>query len=135
MSLPALILIPEASRGGLCHPAFYHTNLSRKEVSISGTRSLYRLPRYNSRTVLMVCVQEAGPALHAPKEEEDEEQQDASVAAFSLEGAAAPAVTEVGTSDPVNDFVFMIKHDNLDKAFSGMPKAITSLVQNSMGDR
>jgi len=71
----------------------------------------------------------------ALKEEEGEEQQDGSAAAFSLEGAAAPAVTEVGTSDPVSDFTAMIKQENLDGAFSSLPKAVVTLVQNSMGNR
>ena len=80
-------------------------------------------------------MQEAGPVLAALKEEGEEEQQVASAAAFSLEGAAAPAVSEVGTSDPVSDFNAMVKQDNIDGAFSSMPKAIVTLVQNSMGDR
>ncbi len=80
-------------------------------------------------------MQEAGPAMAALNEEAEEEQQDASAAAFSLEGAAAPAVSEVGTSDPVSDFNTMIKQDNIDRAFSSMPKAIITLVQNSMNDR
>ena len=80
-------------------------------------------------------MQEAGPVLAALKEEGEEEQQDASAAAFSLEGAAAPAVSEVGTSDPVSDFNAMVKQDNIDGAFSSMPKAIVTLVMNSMGDR
>lgn len=80
-------------------------------------------------------MQEAGPVLAALKEEGEEEHQDASAAAFSLEGAAAPAVSEVGTSDPVSDFNAMVKQDNIDGAFSSMPKAIVTLVMNSMGDR
>ena len=80
-------------------------------------------------------MQEAGPVLAALKEEGEEEQQDASAAAFSLEGAAAPAVSEVGTSAPASDFNAMIKQNNIDGAFSSIPKAIVTLVQNSMGDR
>ena len=80
-------------------------------------------------------MQEAGPAMAALKEEGEEEQQEASVAAFTLEGAAAPAVSEVGTLDPVSDFNAMVKQDNIDGAFSSMPNAIVTLVQNSMGDR
>ena len=83
----------------------------------------------------MYALQETGPAMSALKEEEGEEQQDGSAAAFSLEGAAAPAVTEVGTSDPVNDFMAMIKQENLDGAFSSLSKAVVTLVQNSMGNR
>ena len=71
----------------------------------------------------------------ALKEEEGEEQKDGSAAAFSLEGAAAPAVSAVGTSDPISDFNAMLKQDNLDGAFRGMPDAILTLVQNSMGNR
>ena len=80
-------------------------------------------------------LQEADPALEAVKIEGNEEQQDASAAAFSLEGAAAPAPSEVGTSDPTGDFTSMLKHDKLSTAFSSMPKAVGTLVENSMGDR
>ena len=82
-----------------------------------------------------VHVQEARPALQAVKDEGDEEPQNASAAAFSLEGAAAPAASGVGTSDPVADFASMLKHDKLSTAFSSMPKAVETLVNNSMGDR
>ena len=71
----------------------------------------------------------------ALKEEEGAELKDGSAAAFSLEGAAAPAVSAVGTSDPVSDFNAMVKQDNLDGAFRSMPEAILTLVQNSMGNR
>ena len=65
----------------------------------------------------------------------EEEGGELSVAAFTLEGAAAPAVSVVGTSDPVSDFNAMIKQDNLDAAFRSMPDAIVTLVQHSMGNR
>ena len=84
---------------------------------------------------LSLHVQEAGPALQAIKDEGEEEPQAASAAAFSLEGAAAPAASEVGTSDPVGDFTSMLKHDKLSTAFSSMPEAVETLVENSMGDR
>ena len=84
---------------------------------------------------LSLHVQEAGPALQAIKDEGEEEPQAARAAAFSLEGAAAPAASEVGTSDPVGDFTSMLKHDKLSTAFSSMPKAVETLVENSMGDR
>ncbi len=65
----------------------------------------------------------------------EEEGGEPSAAAFTLEGAAAPAVSTVGTSDPVSDFGAMVKQDNLDVAFRSMPDAIVTLVQNSMGNR
>ena len=65
----------------------------------------------------------------------DEEGGELSAAAFTLEGAAAPAVSAVGTSDPISDFNAMVKQDNLDAAFRSMPDAIVTLVQNSMGNR
>ena len=79
--------------------------------------------------------QAAGPSLAALKEEDGGDVKAGSAAAFSLEGAAAPAVSAVGTSDPVSDFHAMVKQDKVDGALRSMPDAILTLVQNSMGNR
>lgn len=55
---------------------------------------------------------------------------------FMLEAQpAASNVQEVGTSDPVGDFVSLIGRGRLDAAFRGMQAIITDLVDSSMGSR
>ncbi|BDA44905.1 X-ray repair cross-complementing protein 5 [Coccomyxa sp. Obi] len=55
--------------------------------------------------------------------------------AFSLEGAAASSVETVGTSDPVSDFEVLLKQGKPDVAFSSLPQAVFTLVDNSLGER
>ena len=55
--------------------------------------------------------------------------------AFAPDAPAATAVEGVGTLDPAGDFAALLSRGQLDAAFSGMQKAITALVDNSMGSR
>lgn len=55
--------------------------------------------------------------------------------AFSLEGAAASSVETVGTSDPVGDLEVLLKEGKPDVAFSSLPQAVFTLVDNSLGER
>ncbi len=63
------------------------------------------------------------------------EEMPAEVTAFSLEGTAASSVETVGTSDPVGDFGVLLREGKQDVAFSSLPHAVVSLVDNSLGER